>query len=41
MAPKIEACLQFLDGGGREAIITTPGNLERALRGEAGTHIVG
>jgi len=40
MAPKIEACLQFLDGGGREAIITTPDNLERALRGEAGTHIV-
>jgi carbamate kinase len=40
MAPKIEACLQFLDGGGSEAIITTPDNLERAIRGEAGTHIV-
>jgi carbamate kinase len=40
MAPKIEACLQFLDGGGSEAIITTPDNLERAIHGEAGTHIV-
>jgi carbamate kinase len=40
MAPKIEACLEFLDAGGREAIITTPDRLEAALRGEAGTHIV-
>ena len=40
MAPKIEACLEFLDAGGREAIITTPDGLEAALRGEAGTHIV-
>jgi carbamate kinase len=40
MAPKIEACLQFLDGGGAEAIITTPDLIERAMRGEAGTHLV-
>jgi carbamate kinase len=40
MAPKIEACLQFLDGGGAEAIITTPDLIERAMRGEAGTHVV-
>jgi carbamate kinase len=40
MAPKIEACLQFLDGGGSEAIITTPANLELAIAGKAGTHIV-
>ena len=40
MAPKIEACLQFLDSGGFEAIITTPDNLEQAIAGKAGTHIV-
>ena len=40
MAPKIEACLQFLDAGGREAIITTPEQLETAVQGRAGTHIV-
>lgn len=39
MEPKIRAVLSFLDGGGREAIITTPGNIERALQGEAGTRI--
>jgi carbamate kinase len=40
MAPKIEACIGFLEAGGREAIITSPENLERALSGEAGTHLV-
>jgi carbamate kinase len=40
MAPKIEACIGFLEGGGSEAIITSPENLERALIGEAGTRIV-
>jgi carbamate kinase len=40
MAPKIEACIGFLEGGGREAIITSPAHLERALAGEAGTRIV-
>jgi carbamate kinase len=40
MAPKIEACLQFLDQGGQQAIITRPEHLERALRGHAGTSIV-
>ena len=39
MAPKIEACLQFLDGGGHRAIITRPELLERALHGHAGTLI--
>jgi carbamate kinase len=41
MAPKIEACLEFLDAGGEEAIITRPELLEEALAGRAGTHIVG
>ena len=40
MAPKIEACIQFLEGGGSEAIITTPDLLEEAISGMAGTHIV-
>jgi carbamate kinase len=40
MAPKIEACLQFLDHGGSDAIICAPADLELALRGKAGTRIV-
>jgi carbamate kinase len=40
MAPKIEACLQFLDSGGEDAIICAPADLELALRGKAGTRIV-
>ncbi len=40
MKPKIEAIIQFLEGGGRKAIITSPGNLLRAMKGEAGTTIM-
>ncbi len=40
MAPKIEACIWFLDKGGKEAVITDPEHLGAAVRGEAGTHIV-
>jgi carbamate kinase len=40
MAPKIEACLEFLERGGSEAIITAPMNLELALAGRAGTLLV-
>lgn len=40
MAPKIEACIWFLERGGREAVITDPENLRNAVRGTAGTHIV-
>lgn len=40
MAPKIEACIWFLDKGGKEAVITDPEHLRAAVRGEAGTHIV-
>jgi carbamate kinase len=39
MAPKIQAVIWFLEQGGREAIITNPENLERALAGETGTHV--
>jgi carbamate kinase len=40
MAPKIEAIVWYMEAGGKHAIITTPENIGRALRGEAGTHIV-
>jgi carbamate kinase len=40
MAPKIQAIIWFLEAGGKEAIITNPENIGRALRGETGTRIV-
>jgi carbamate kinase len=40
MAPKIQACVLFLENGGKEAIITNPENIGRALAGETGTKIV-
>jgi carbamate kinase len=39
MAPKIEAVIRYLEAGGREALITDPENIERAIRGETGTRI--
>ena len=39
MMPKIGAIIEFLEGGGREAIVTSPENLLRAVKGEAGTTI--
>ena len=39
MLPKIEAIIEFLEGGGKKAIITSPKNLLRAVRGKAGTTI--
>jgi carbamate kinase len=40
MGPKIRASIKFLKEGGREALITSPQNIERALAGETGTRIV-
>ena len=40
MAPKIQACVWFLERGGKKAIITDPPNIARALRGETGTTII-
>jgi carbamate kinase len=40
MAPKIEAVIGFLERGGGRAIVTDPENVERALAGETGTHLV-
>ncbi len=39
MAPKIEAVINFLEAGGKKALITDPANIARALRGETGTFI--
>ncbi len=39
MAPKIQAVINFLEAGGKEAIITNPENLLRAIHGETGTRI--
>lgn len=39
MAPKIEAVVSFLENGGKQALITDPANIARALRGETGTFI--
>jgi carbamate kinase len=37
MAPKIQAILNYLDGGGTTAIVTDPDNLELALAAKTGT----
>lgn len=40
MAPKIQAIIWFLENGGKQALITNPENIGRAIRGETGTWIV-
>ena len=40
MLPKVEAVVRFLERGGPQALITSPQNIERALRGETGTRFV-
>ncbi len=40
MLPKIQAILRFLENGGKQALITNPENISRALKGETGTWIV-
>ncbi|MBI9046537.1 MAG: carbamate kinase, partial [Anaerolineaceae bacterium] len=40
MAPKIQALIWFLERGGKQALITNPENIGRALKGETGTLIV-
>ena len=40
MGPKIEAAIEFVEGGGQECIITCTEFVAPAIRGEAGTHIV-
>jgi carbamate kinase len=40
MAPKIQAIIWYLENGGKQALITNPKNIGRALKGETGTWIV-
>jgi carbamate kinase len=40
MAPKMQAIIWFLENGGKQALITNPENIGRALKGETGTWIV-
>ncbi len=40
MLPKIESAIDFLEIGGKEVIITTPGLIADAVAGKAGTRIV-
>jgi carbamate kinase len=40
MKPKIEAIVEFLEAGGKKAVITSPQNLLQAFRGKCGTTIV-
>ena len=39
MLPKILAIIEFIEGGGERAIITSPESLSLAIEGKAGTHI--
>jgi carbamate kinase len=40
MGPKVEAGLRFVEGGGREAIISSLAQARAAIDGKAGTHVV-
>ena len=39
MAPKVEACIQFVTAGGDRAVITTPDRLLDGIAGAAGTQV--
>ncbi len=40
MEPKVRAIVQYLEAGGKLAIITDPAHITAALRGESGTRVV-
>ena len=40
MAPKMRAVVKFLEGGGTEALITNPENIELAVAGNTGTRVI-
>ena len=40
MAPKIQAIIWYLEGGGKQALVTSPEKIGKALRGETGTWIL-
>jgi carbamate kinase len=39
MGPKIQAAIEFVRGGGRDVVITSPAKILEALRGKSGTRI--
>jgi carbamate kinase len=39
MGPKIQAAIEFVQGGGREVVITSPSKLVEALDGKSGTRV--
>jgi carbamate kinase len=39
MRPKVEAVLDFLDNGGKQALITSPAHIGQAIRKETGTWV--
>ena len=39
MLPKVEACIRFIEHGGKEALITCPEALSGIFEGGAGTRI--
>jgi len=41
MGPKVVAAREFLERGGKRAIITDPETMPDALGGRGGTHIIG
>ena len=40
MGPKIEAAIEFLESGGKRALITSTENIQRSIEGRAGTEII-
>jgi carbamate kinase len=40
MGPKVEAAMQFIQKGGKRAVITSIEKIEEAVAGKAGTEIV-
>jgi len=40
MGPKVQAAIEFVRGGGREVVITSPAKLREALDGKAGTRVM-
>ena len=39
MLPKVQAVIEFLEDGGKQAVITDPENIAAALEGRGGTHV--
>jgi carbamate kinase len=40
MGPKVKAIINYLEAGGKQALVTNPENIGRALAGETGTWVV-